>query len=211
MDIGSVVDISKAIATPAAAPVSTCGQLAALKARLKVLFKTIKSVSEDGSLNPKSRKMMLQALQTEIQMVMQRIAELENAQKKKTSSPIDIVMELAAEDKDGNPVITENSHLAMAAPENNDGARILRRAYNFDNGVVQIAERWPPWRQHVTFDAGLLFECYQRDPRTGFIRIFQKMAQIDMLNQFTTHVGSGLFACPPGAKPGEFIGQALFT
>ena len=103
MDIGSVVDISKAIATPAAAPVSTCGQLAALKARLKVLFKTIKSVSEDGSLNPKSRKMMLQALQTEIQMVMQRIAELENAQKKNTSSPIDIVMELAAEDKDDQP------------------------------------------------------------------------------------------------------------
>ena len=119
--------------------------------------------------------------------------------------------DLAAEDKDGNPVITENSHLAMAAPETNDGAKILRRAYNFDNGVAQIAERWPPWRQHVTFDAGLLFECYQRDPRTGFIRIFQKMAQIDMLNQFTTHVGSGLFACPPGAAPGEFVGQALFT
>jgi deferrochelatase/peroxidase EfeB len=36
------------------------------------------------------------------------------------------------------------------------------------------------------------------------------MAQFDMLNQFTTHVGSGLFACPRGAKPGEFIGQGLF-
>ena len=58
-------------------------------------------------------------------------------------------------------------------------------------------------------DAGLLFQCYQRDPRTGFIKLFTKMAQIDMLNQFTTHVGSGLFACPPGVKPGEFIGQRL--
>jgi hypothetical protein len=46
--------------------------------------------------------MMLQALQAEIQMVMQRIAELENATKKKTASPIDIVMELAAEDE-GDP------------------------------------------------------------------------------------------------------------
>jgi deferrochelatase/peroxidase EfeB len=81
----------------------------------------------------------------------------------------------------------------------------------FDNGVAYFAERWPPWRQAMTFDSGLLFTCYQRDPRTGFSKIFEKMAKFDMLNQFTTHVGSGLFACPPGAAPGEFIGQTLFT
>jgi len=32
-----------------------------------------------------------------------------------------------------------------------------------------------------------------------------------MLNQFVTHIGSGLFACPPGIKQGEFIGQRLFS
>jgi len=114
-------------------------------------------------------------------------------------------------DKDGNPVIAEFSHAAMAAPENNGGAQILRRAFNYDNGIVKVAERWPPWRQLMTFDAGLLFQCYQKDPRTGFIRIFAKMAQFDMLNQFTTHTGSGLFACPPGAQAGGFIGQELFS
>ena len=119
-------------------------------------------------------------------------------------------LDLNATDKDGNPIIAEESHAAMSAPVRNDGAQILRRAFSYDNGVAKIAERWPPWRQVVTFDAGLLFQCYQRDPRTGFIRIFAKMAQLDMLNQFTTHVGSGLFACPPGAKPGEYIGQRLF-
>jgi len=36
------------------------------------------------------------------------------------------------------------------------------------------------------------------------------MAMLDALNQFTTHVGSGLFACPPGVQEGEFIGQLLF-
>jgi len=118
---------------------------------------------------------------------------------------------LHREDKDGNPIVNENSHAALAAPENNGGAEILRRAFAYDNGILKVAERWPPWRQIVTFDAGLLFQCYQKDPRTGFSRIFKKMAQIDMLNQFTTHVGSGLFACPPGARPGEFIGQALFV
>ena len=117
---------------------------------------------------------------------------------------------LSREDKDGNTIINENSHVALSAPENNGGAQILRRAFSYDNGIAKFAERWPPWRQVVTFDAGLLFQCYQKDPRTGFIRIFSKMAQIDMLNQFTTHTGSALFACPPGVQKGEFIGQGLF-
>ena len=37
-----------------------------------------------------------------------------------------------------------------------------------------------------------------------------KMSKLDALNQFVTHSGSGLFACPPGVKEGEFIGQRLF-
>ena len=119
-------------------------------------------------------------------------------------------LDLDVTDKEGNPLTSENSHAAMSAPERNDGAQILRRTFSYDNGIARIAERWPPWRQVVTFDAGLLFQCYQRDPRTGFIKLFAKMSQIDMLNQFTTHLGGGLFACPPGARPGEFIGQRLF-
>jgi deferrochelatase/peroxidase EfeB len=37
------------------------------------------------------------------------------------------------------------------------------------------------------------------------------MAKLDMLNQFVTHVGGGLFACPGGVAEGEFIGQRLFN
>ena len=114
-------------------------------------------------------------------------------------------------DKDGNPVTAEFSHAAMSAPEMNGGAEIYRRAYNYDNGIARFAERWPPWRQLMTFDAGLLFQCYQRDPRSGFIKIFAKMAQFDMLQQFTTHVGGGVFACPHGVVPGQYIGQDLFS
>jgi deferrochelatase/peroxidase EfeB len=32
-----------------------------------------------------------------------------------------------------------------------------------------------------------------------------------MMNQFTTHVRSAIFARPPGAKPGSFIGAELFS
>jgi deferrochelatase/peroxidase EfeB len=119
-------------------------------------------------------------------------------------------IDLDAVDADGNPVIPENSHVRLSAPVANDGAQILRRSYSYDNGLSFVAERWPPWRQGMEFDAGLLFVCYQRDPRTGFVKIFDKMAKFDMMNQFVTHIGGGLFACPPGAAPGGFIGQGLF-
>ena len=115
-----------------------------------------------------------------------------------------------AADKDDNPIIPESAHVRLAAPETNDGALILRRPYSYNDGVNFTAERWPPWRQGMQFDSGLFFICYQRDPRTGFIKIFENMAKIDMMNQFTTHVGGGLFAVPGGVRAGEFIGQGLF-
>lgn len=120
-------------------------------------------------------------------------------------------LNLDATNGNGDFVIAENSHVRLAAPAANDGARMLRRPYSYDDGVNFTAERWPPWRQGEEYDAGLFFVAYQRDPRTGFIKVFEKMAKLDMMNQFVTHVGGGLFACPPGAKPGEYIGQALFT
>jgi deferrochelatase/peroxidase EfeB len=116
---------------------------------------------------------------------------------------------LDAVDSDGNPLIPENSHLRLATAASNDGAQILRRSYSYNEGVSVTAERWPPWRQGMEYDAGLLFMCYQRDPRTGFIKLFDKMSKFDMLNQFVTHIGGGLFACPGGARDGEFIGQRL--
>ncbi|HLI20021.1 MAG TPA: Dyp-type peroxidase [Stellaceae bacterium] len=115
-----------------------------------------------------------------------------------------------ATDKDGNSVIPENAHIRLAAPVNNDGAQILRRPYSFNDGVNFTAERWPPWRQGNEYDAGLFFLAYQRDARTGFIKIFDRMAKFDMMNQFVTHVGGGFFAIPRGAKEGEYIGQKLF-
>jgi deferrochelatase/peroxidase EfeB len=120
-------------------------------------------------------------------------------------------LDLDATDKDGNYVIAENAHVRLAAAATNDGAQILRRPYSYNDGVNFTAERWPPWRQGMEYDAGLFFICYQRDPRTGFVKVFEKMAKLDMLNQFVTHVGGGLFACPGGVVQGEFIGQRLFA
>ena len=120
-------------------------------------------------------------------------------------------LDLDATDKDGNYIIPENSHVRLGSAQANGGAQILRRGYSYNDGANFTAERWPPWRQGVEYDAGLLFLCYQRDPRTGFIKIFDKMAKMDALNQFTTHNGSAMFAVPPGVREGEFIGQRLFA
>jgi deferrochelatase/peroxidase EfeB len=117
---------------------------------------------------------------------------------------------LDAVDRDGNPIITENSHLRLATAATNDGAQILRRSYSYNDGVNFTAERWPPWRQGMEYDAGLLFMCYQRDPRTGFVKIFDRMSKLDIMNQFVTHIGGGLFACPAGTSDGAYIGQRLF-
>jgi deferrochelatase/peroxidase EfeB len=97
-------------------------------------------------------------------------------------------LRLDRNDADGNPVIPEGAHVRLANSATT-GVEILRRGYSYNDGVNFTAER---------------------DPRTGFVRIFENMAKFDMLNQFATHVGGGLFACPPGARAGEFIGQRLF-
>ena len=115
-----------------------------------------------------------------------------------------------ANDQDGNPVIPENSHVRLASADNNGGARILRRSYSYNEGVNFVAERWPPWHQGMEYDAGLVFVCFQRDPRTGFIQINEKLSRFDMMNQFVTNVGGGLFACPRGVEKGGYIGRELF-
>jgi deferrochelatase/peroxidase EfeB len=119
-------------------------------------------------------------------------------------------LDLDAADKDGNPLIADTAHVRLATAASNAGAQILRRGYSYNDGVSFTAERWPPWRQGMEYDSGLFFVAYQKDPRTGFIKIFEKMARLDMMQQFVTHTGSGLFACPGGVAKGEFIGQKLF-
>lgn len=120
-------------------------------------------------------------------------------------------LDLDAADRDGNPVIAMNAHVRMAAAATNGGAQILRRAFSYNDGVNLTAERWPPWRQGLEYDAGLLFIAYQRDPRTGFVRMFTPMSKLDALNQFTTHTGGGMFAVPPGVRQSGFVGEGLLT
>lgn len=66
--------------------------------------------------------------------------------------------------------------LAPAAFENNDGVRILRRSYNYTDGI----------NQYGLLDAGLLFISYQNDP-AHFEMLQAKLGASDALNEYITH------------------------
>lgn len=111
--------------------------------------------------------------------------------------------DLAATGADGRPVIPVDSHVRLAHPSQNGGARLLRRGYNYVDGTDGLGR----------LDAGLFFLAYQRDPRTGFIPVQRNLAGTsrDAMNEYVVHVGSAVFACPPGVAPGTWWGQGLFS
>ncbi len=102
----------------------------------------------------------------------------------------------------GAPVIPDDAHIRLASASYNHGERILRRGYSYTGGVDSL-ER--------AAAGGLLFICYQRDPRKQFIPIQRRLAAKDALGQHVTHVGSAIFACPPGARAGGFVGEGLLS
>jgi len=99
--------------------------------------------------------------------------------------------------------IPARAHIRLAAHENNDGVRILRRGYSFTDGIVPSSGE---------LDAGLFFIAYQKDPRQQFVALQRKLARGDALSEYIQHVGSGLFACPPGVTgPGHSWAQELLA
>ena len=98
-----------------------------------------------------------------------------------------------ATDSYGLPIIGDTAHMRLAhaqAPLE----RILRRPYNFDEGPE---------------DAGLIFAAYMADPTTQYIPIQRRLAKLDVMNLWTTPIGSALFAIAPGFAEGEYVGQTL--
>ena len=90
-------------------------------------------------------------------------------------------------------------HVALAAPENNDGVKILRRGFNYTDGINDVGQ----------LDAGLFFIAFMNDP-DNFVRLQRKLGGSDLLNEYISHIGSGLFAVPPAPARGSYIGEALF-
>lgn len=105
-----------------------------------------------------------------------------------------------ARDSDGNLVIPPTAHIRLAAHENNHGVKILRRSFNYTDGIDQFG----------MLDAGLLFICYQNDP-AHFETLQAKLGASGALNEYISHVGSAVFFVPPAPRKGSYIGESLFA
>ena len=104
-------------------------------------------------------------------------------------------------ERNGHPVIPRDAHVRLASAKENGGARILRRGYSFTDGVDESLGE---------LEAGLFFISFQRDPEQ-FVAIQRRLGSMDALNEYIKHVGSALFAVPPGAAPGGYVGEALLS
>jgi deferrochelatase/peroxidase EfeB len=109
-------------------------------------------------------------------------------------------LDLSVRGADG-PLIPRNSHVSVVSPERNGGTRMLRRGYNFVDGSNALGG----------LDAGLFFIAYVRDPRTQYIPLQTRMAADDAMMEYLRFTSSALFAVPAGPRPGDYIGQPLFS
>lgn len=100
----------------------------------------------------------------------------------------------------GFPVIPEFSHMRRSRSDD-ESERIFRRSYNYDGS--------PPAGE--ISDAGLVFVSFQADVDRQFVPIQRRLDELDLLNRWTTPVGSAVFAVPPGCREGGFIGETLLA
>jgi deferrochelatase/peroxidase EfeB len=110
-------------------------------------------------------------------------------------------LDLEAE-RGGKPAIPNDAHVRLASASVNDGERILRRGYSFTDGVDESLGE---------LEAGLFFICFQRDPQRQFVPIQRRLGSNDALNEYIKHVGSAVFAAPPGARSGGYVGETLLS
>jgi deferrochelatase/peroxidase EfeB len=111
-------------------------------------------------------------------------------------------VDLAARRADGTPVIGVDAHIRLAAPSQNNDIRLLRRGYSFADGIDPATSE---------LDAGLFFLAFQRDPHRQFAALQRRLGSEDSLNEYILHTTSALFAVPPGARDGDFVGSGLFV
>ncbi|WP_285188156.1 iron uptake transporter deferrochelatase/peroxidase subunit [Rhodococcus sp. MEB041] len=102
----------------------------------------------------------------------------------------------------GSSTIAKDAHVRLASSESLGGIKILRRGYNFTDGSDGFGH----------LDAGLFFVAFCSDPQTQFVPMQQALARRDALNEYISHVGSAVFACPPGVPEGteDYWGSTLF-
>ncbi|HSO69067.1 MAG TPA: Dyp-type peroxidase [Arachnia sp.] len=102
---------------------------------------------------------------------------------------------------DGAPVIAADAHARRAHPSQNSGRTMLRRGLNYTH------DEWADGAPVST--AGLIFGAFQANIAEQYIPVQRMLDLGDALNEWTTAIGSAVFAIPPGFAPDSYLAQGL--
>lgn len=114
-----------------------------------------------------------------------------------TSSTPNAPMDLEKTDELGLPVINPAAH-APRAMATKPGEKILRRPYNYERETDDGRS-----------DKGLIFVAFCADVETQFTPIQRRLAEADILNTWTTPIGSAVYFIPQAPRAGEYLGQTV--
>lgn len=121
------------------------------------------------------------------------------------------VPDFEAKDALGLSRISPASHVARSRNEQDPAEQIYRRVYNYESAEVTADGAEPSAAGTVPVNrAGLVFASFQADLERQFLPIQRRLDQMDLLNQWTTPIGSTVWAVPPGVAEDEYLGETLF-
>src|SRR5699024_10959769 len=107
--------------------------------------------------------------------------------------------DFAATSEHGFPIIPEFAHVRRArGVDEGEHQEIFRRPYNYDVP--------PPAVSEAVSEAGQIFVSFQADLLRQFLPIQQRLSDLDLLNPWTTPIGSAGCVSPPGCAEGESAG-----
>lgn len=104
-----------------------------------------------------------------------------------------------AEDALGLKKIPEYAHIRNAAAQNLE-ERFFRRPFNYEtsNGNGEV-------------ESGMVWIAYAKNLATQYLPVQLRLAESDLLNLWTTPVGSAVYLVPRGFKKGETLAADLFN
>lgn len=109
------------------------------------------------------------------------------------------IPDFEAKNENGLSVIPAFAHIRRASPETMS-ERFFRRPFNYDCGVAKDGNP----------DVGLLWPAYMAD-MNQYLSVQKRLAEFDLLNKWTTPIGSSVWAIAKGVQPGEVIAAELFS